>query len=142
MPRRPKSICRQRGCGALIDVPGFCEKHRQDRQRDQDDRRGTAFERGYDSKWQRARARFLREHPLCQCVDCAKLVVPLPASVVDHKIPHRLKEAKDSGDAERIRRALELFWNRSNWQALAKPCHDRKTAREDGGFGRRRLAEG
>ena len=23
-----------------------------------------------------------------------------------------------------------------NWQAMAKTCHDRKTAREDGGFGR------
>lgn len=25
---------------------------------------------------------------------------------------------------------MELFWDRSNWQSMAKTCHDRKTARE------------
>ena len=30
---------------------------------------------------------------------------------------------------------MALFWLRSNWQAMAKTCHDKKTAREDGGFG-------
>lgn len=40
---------------------------------------------------------------------------------MDHKIPHR-------GDAA-------LFWDPNNWQAMSKPCHDRKTALEDGGFG-------
>jgi 5-methylcytosine-specific restriction protein A len=42
--------------------------------------------------------------------------------VVDHKVPHR-------GD-------MKLFWDRNNWQSMAKECHDRKTASEDGGFGR------
>ena len=28
------------------------------------------------------------------------------------------------------------FWDRNNWQPLCKQCHDRKTATEDGGFGR------
>jgi prophage lambdaSa04, HNH endonuclease family protein len=28
-----------------------------------------------------------------------------------------------------------LFWDKTNWQAMSKRCHDRKTAREDGGFG-------
>lgn len=44
------------------------------------------------------------------------------ASVVDHRRPHR-------GD-------MKLFWDRNNWQSMAKECHDRKTAREDGGFGK------
>jgi len=45
------------------------------------------------------------------------------AVVVDHIIPHR-------GD-------LALFWDeKNNWQALCHRCHSRKTAREDGGFGR------
>ena len=43
-------------------------------------------------------------------------------AVVDHIIPHK-------GDKV-------LFWDRSNWQPLCKTCHDTKTAREDGGFGR------
>jgi 5-methylcytosine-specific restriction protein A len=31
---------------------------------------------------------------------------------------------------------MRLFWDKQNWQAMAKSCHDRKTARHDGGFGR------
>lgn len=82
----------------------------------------TAAQRGYDYRWQQARDTFLRQHPLCQCEECqgGRLRVTL-ASVVDHKIPHR-------GDTR-------LFWDQSNWQAMAKPCHDRKTATDDGGFG-------
>jgi len=39
------------------------------------------------------------------------------ATVVDHVIPHR-------GDAA-------LMWDKSNWQALCKHCHDCKTGNED-----------
>jgi 5-methylcytosine-specific restriction protein A len=60
---------------------------------------------------------------LCQCPDCQEGKIRLtPATVVDHRIPHK-------GDKQ-------LFWDSTNWQAMSKPCHDRKTAREDGGFGR------
>lgn len=73
--------------------------------------RETAAERGYDSKWRDARSRFLRKHPLCAgCMKAGKL---MPATVVDHIIPHR-------GDQV-------LFWNKENWQPLCKDCHDRKT---------------
>jgi 5-methylcytosine-specific restriction protein A len=48
-------------------------------------------------------------------------MVPLPANVVDHIKPHQ-------GDEE-------LFWDRNNWQAMNKICHDKKTVKEDGGFG-------
>jgi 5-methylcytosine-specific restriction protein A len=37
--------------------------------------------------------------------------------VVDHIVPHRGRE--------------QLFWDESNWQALCKPCHDKKTGEED-----------
>ena len=76
----------------------------------------------YTYRWKLARIAFLRAHPLCQCPDCdegRKRV--MPASVVDHRIPHR-------GD-------YLLFWDEANWQAMSKVCHDAKTAREDGGFG-------
>jgi 5-methylcytosine-specific restriction endonuclease McrA len=73
-----------------------------------DDRRGSARQRGYDSKWERARLHFLAEHPLCRmCEQHGKVV---PASVVDHVIPHR-------GDAK-------LFWSRSNWQPLCETHHN------------------
>lgn len=83
-------------------------------------RRPSAYARGYDGRWRKAARAFLQEHPLCvRHLEKQRLV---EATVVDHVRPHR-------GD-------YELFWDRSNWQALCKPCHDRKTALEDGGFGR------
>lgn len=50
------------------------------------------------------------------------------ATIVDHIIPHK-------GN-------MELFWDRDNWQAMSKECHDKKTAREDGGFGNSRNPRG
>ena len=73
--------------------------------------------RGYTYEWQQASKAFLAEHPLCQCEDCdegRKRVTA--AEVVDHHVPHR-------GNPE-------LFWNRYNWRAMAKACHDKKTQRE------------
>jgi 5-methylcytosine-specific restriction protein A len=85
------------------------------------DPRATAAQRGYGYRWQRARKIFLRSHPLCaECL--RKFDCPTPATVVDHIRPHR-------GDPN-------LFWDKDNWQALCKQCHDRKTAEQDGAFGR------
>ncbi|MGE8338123.1 HNH endonuclease [Pseudomonas laurylsulfatiphila] len=68
----------------------------------------TSTQRGYGYKWQKARERYLRDHPLC--VYCARQGLTAAAGVVDHKVPHR-------GDQS-------LFWDESNWQSLCKPCHD------------------
>lgn len=89
---------------------------------DTDRRRGTAHERGYTSAWQRARDGFLRAHPLC--AEHAKRGDVVAAALVDHIQAPRLKQAKDSKDAERITQAQALFWNRDNWQPLCKSCHD------------------
>ena len=86
-----------------------------------DARRGSRQERGYGARWERERARFLRDNPLC--VEHERNGRVAEATVVDHVKPHR-------GDQS-------LFWTRANWQSLCKPCHDSKTAREDGGFGNR-----
>jgi 5-methylcytosine-specific restriction protein A len=73
--------------------------------------------RGYTYQWQQARKAFLSLHPLCQCPDCDEgRIRARAATVVDHREPHR-------GDQEK-------FWRRSNWMAMAKPCHDAKTQRE------------
>lgn len=98
----------------------MCEQHKRQSQRQQDDRRGSAAARGYGAKWRAYRAGFLRGHPLC--IVCQQIGRIERAVVVDHIIPHR-------GDAD-------LFWSASNHQPMCKPCHDRKTATEDGGFGR------
>ena len=62
----------------------------------------------YGVKWRASRAIFLRANPIC--VFCLKAGRYSPATVVDHIKPHR-------GD-------MALFWDRDNWQALCKLCHD------------------
>jgi 5-methylcytosine-specific restriction protein A len=65
----------------------------------------------YDARWQRARAAFLKAHPLCVCPHCdAGRIRVRAANVVDHDPPHRGDPAK--------------FWDQSTWRALSKHCHD------------------
>lgn len=76
----------------------------------------------YNSRWNRARLQFLQANPLC--VMCREQGVIAPAQVVDHIVPHRLNDALESGDRERIANAQKLFWDRKNWQSLCKQHHD------------------
>jgi len=69
-------------------------------------------------QWKELRAQVLREaNGRCATKNCAR-----PACIVDHVRPHRGSNS--------------LFFDRDNLQALCKRCHDRKTARYDGAFGR------
>jgi len=104
MPRTPKRPYRHPGCPNLSDGP-YCEQHQRLYARE------TATQRGYDGHWRRARALFLKKHPLC--AGCLRENQLTPATVVDHIVPHR-------GDER-------LFWDEKNWQPLCKTCHDRKT---------------
>lgn len=70
--------------------------------------------RPYSGHWRKARRAYLLENPLC--VHCLKRGKRTPANEVDHITPHE-------GD-------MTLFWDESNWQALCKPCHSRKTLGE------------
>ncbi|WP_395013568.1 HNH endonuclease [Robinsoniella peoriensis] len=110
MPRKPKKPCRNPGCPNLTES-AYCEEHSKQYQPE----RAGSTERGYNSKWRKARTRYLKEHPLCvRCREYGKLV---KAVVVDHVTPHRGNEV--------------LFWDESNWQALCKQCHDKKTMTDD-----------
>ena len=110
MPRKPKKPCKHPGCPKLVDGM-YCEEHASLHGQE----RGDSAVRGYDSKWRKARERFLKCHPLCvQCQREGRLV---KATVVDHIKPHR-------GDPV-------LFWDESNWQPLCKHHHDVKTMTED-----------
>jgi len=124
MPSAAPRPCRHPGCSQLVrDGGGYCIQHKQVKQeiRKQSDKdRGTSAQRGYGYKWQQLRARYLVSHPLC--LECKKAGLVKIAEVVDHIVPHK-------GD-------MALFWDSDNWQPLCKPCHDRKTATEDGGWGR------
>lgn len=114
MPFAARRPCTWPGCGALVQQGSRCDQHR----RLQEQQRGTARERGYTSAWEKARAAYLMQHPLCKhCDEQGKVTA---ASVVDHVVPHR-------GDRT-------LFWDSGNWQPLCKRCHDRKTATQDSAF--------
>jgi 5-methylcytosine-specific restriction protein A len=100
MPTRP-SLHRSRH--ALMP-----EESKRARDRAADALRGSARQRGYDGRWDKARRLFLAEHPFCRM--CREQGTLTPATVVDHVVPHR-------GDPT-------LFWDRRNWQALCKRHHD------------------
>jgi len=99
-------------------MPTRAPRHTLPRSRPKDVR-PSATQRGYDARWQRYRAWFLAQPQNVLCAACRREV----ATVVDHIRPHK-------GDHDR-------FWDAQNHQPLCKSCHDRKTATEDGGFGRK-----
>jgi 5-methylcytosine-specific restriction endonuclease McrA len=117
MPTAPKRPCCQSGCAGFAVNAGYCDHH-QTKIKQVDRQRGTSHQRGYDSRWRKARLLFLELHPLCiKCSNDDHRVVA--ATVVDHILPHK-------GDQH-------LFWSQSNWQSLCKSHHDQKTATEDRG---------
>jgi len=83
-----------------------------------DKQRPSARARGYTHRWDKARATYLRSHPLC--VMCEREGRVTAATVVDHIVPHR-------GDQR-------LFWDvENNWQSLCKSHHDSAKQREERG---------
>ena len=78
-----------------------------------DARRGSARERGYSARWDRASLAYKRQHPLC--LGCEARGRTEPTTVVDHIVPHRGDQA--------------LFWDTGNWQPCCRTCHDRVKAR-------------
>lgn len=114
MPSAPDRLC---CCGKRVRYGYICACQVARRQA-AEAKRLTARQRGYTKKWDVEAKAFLKlpANRLCAC-GCGRR-----ADMVDHKIPHR-------GDQR-------LFWDRSNWQPMAStPCHSRKTAKQDGGFG-------
>jgi 5-methylcytosine-specific restriction protein A len=124
-----RTITRTHALSGSMTLPLAPKIHRplgylksQDRKALSEKHRGSRHERGYTSRWDKARKGWLAKHPLCAEHDRKGEVVV--GTVVDHVVPHR-------GDKT-------LFWSRDNWQTLCAPCHSSKTAREDGGFGNRK----
>ena len=112
MPMKPKVPCKHPGCAALVPSgTKYCELHKALHPEGV----RSAASRGYGRAWQKASRQFLQAPPLCE--ECQRQGKYVKATVIDHIIPHR-------GDEK-------LFWDRSNWRALCKRCHDQKTRRED-----------
>lgn len=109
MAKRPASIC---PCGHRVPPGMKCpcaQKREQERKARHDATRPSARARGYDSKWDRERAEYLKAHPRCQHVKDGK-PCGNPSTVVHHIEAHK-------GDRK-------LFWRRSNWLSVCKACHD------------------
>ncbi|TCZ76167.1 HNH endonuclease [Paenibacillus albiflavus] len=118
MPSKPKRPCSIPGCRELT-TERYCDGHKHlANQR----YASKEYQYLYGRRWAKYSKQFIIQHPLCMCDECKQAVIPLPSEVTDHIVPHK-------GD-------ITLFWDPRNHQALNKQCHDRKTAKEDGGFGR------
>ena len=112
LPRIPNHPCAHPGCPRLVPKgKKYCDEHTA---LHPEEKRSASL-RGYGSRWQKARKRYLEAHPLC--VECLKEGRYEKATDVDHIIAHR-------GDPL-------LFWDESNWQALCHRHHSEKTQRED-----------
>lgn len=81
------------------------------------DLRGNSRERGYDSRWEQLRNRFIALNPLC--AHCEQSGRVTPATEIDHIIPFQ-------GIADPKR----LMWN--NLQSLCHSCHVAKTHSDKG----------
>ena len=106
MPNAPRRFCATAGCSNRVTF-GHCPEHADTiRRRHVYANTDTIL---YGRRWRVARAAYLGAHPYC--ASCGRL-----ANEVDHVTPHR-------GDRD-------LFWDESNWQALCRRCHSRKTRDE------------
>lgn len=87
-------------------------RSKQERAKEVDQRRGSAASRGYDSRWAKASATFLKRNPLCAY--CALRGLPItPATCTDHLYPHRWPIY------------AALFWKTEWWVASCDTCHSR-----------------
>jgi 5-methylcytosine-specific restriction protein A len=120
MPRSAKIPCRHGGCRALLDKPGFCDKHRkevfkQQRQVLTEDK--LEHDRFYRRvQWRNVRALQLSLSPLC--CECRKLGKLTPAVVVDHIIE------RSKGGAD---------YDMNNLRSVCTSCHNRLTRQGGGG---------
>ncbi|MGB9903058.1 MAG: HNH endonuclease [Desulfotomaculales bacterium] len=109
MPKRLKKPCAWPGCPELVEAgQRFCIEHDRQRRRQEDERRGTAAQRGYDARWQKVREMYLRQYPLCEL--CEKKGRIIPATMVHHKRP--IKAGGQALDME-------------NLMSVCRACHDK-----------------
>lgn len=107
---------------------GLCERHLAAQRRHDDQRRGTAAERGYDDEHEKRFRRPVLMRDRYVCVVCGRR-----ASVADHH--------------PRSRRQLIAAGNDPNdpryGRALCKPCHDTHTGHTEGAgnLGRTRIRD-
>ncbi|MEV0586338.1 HNH endonuclease signature motif containing protein [Nonomuraea sp. NPDC050310] len=111
MPKRAPRRCTAAGCPNHA-TDGRCPQHRHPPRRTQGKPRPSSYQQGYDAAWAELSKRIRRQRPICETPRCSE-----PSKHVDHI------DGDNTNNEE---------WN---LQALCHPCHSRKTAKHDGGFG-------
>lgn len=86
------------------------QQSRQEQNRDYDARRGSASQRGYDGRWQKAIATWKARSENCLCIGCKAVGYIAATEIVDHVEPHRGDQLK--------------FWDKGNWQPCCRWHHD------------------
>jgi len=97
MPSMPRTF-RPRGAATRAEVTKAA-----------DARRGSAYSRGYNSRWAKASRTFLSRNPLCAY--CALRGFVTAASCTDHLYPHRWPQYEG------------CFWRTEWWVASCDHCH-------------------
>jgi 5-methylcytosine-specific restriction protein A len=119
MPTAAPHPCGSPGCPEIVPRgKARCPTHERKKTAEADARRGSAYSRGYNARWQHYAKAFLQLHPLC-CLCAAEGRVGA-ATVVDH-----IRAPKGN---------QQLFWEGTNHRPLCKPHHDART--DEGDFGR------
>jgi 5-methylcytosine-specific restriction protein A len=118
---------------------GYCEacaKRHGSRARAEAARKPKPWAKWYKSaRWQAARAGYLRKHPLCVDPFGEHGVVAVAATDCDHRVA--VATAWDGREDGPLSGVSALYWDfATNVQGLCHRCHSRKTAMEDGGFGK------
>lgn len=75
-------------------------------------------------KWKKTSKAYRLANPLCECEDCKENEIVKPAEVCDHK--RGLKFLLDNN--------IDPF-DYDELQSMSKECHNRKSAKERGGYG-------
>lgn len=116
MPVSAKSPCRQSGCRALVDRPGYCEQHKREKHRGYNSSpKRQADQKFYKGRlWLAVRKQHLQNEPLCRT--CRKVGKLTEATHVDHIIPRSI------GGSE---------YDETNLQSLCMSCHSSKTRIEE-----------
>lgn len=116
MPQKPKRHCLHPGCPVLTSG-GYCPAHRRAKEREQEARRGTATQRGYNYRWNKYSKWFLSQpgNELC------KLRLDARCSGMGECVDH-IKPPTSPVDP--------LFWDPANHQPSCIVCNSKKGRRE------------
>lgn len=114
--RRALQVCPTPGCPTLTPA-GRCPPC----QTRATQARGSARAKGYDSRWERTAARYLRDHPYCECDECEAL-------------PELLRpRATEVNHIDGLGPLGPRGHDPANLQAMTKEHHSAHTAREQPG---------